>query len=431
MSHRRFYGLLASIAVVAFVGGVWLGRSQAPPSALPGAMMGSKATALWTCSMHPHIHQSAPGLCPICGMPLVPTETDLPTSTPSSTEPRLVLSKRARAMASVETAPVTRRPLNKEIHAVGKIQYNETGLATVVSRVDGFIEKLFVDATGVRVHQGERLVEMYSQDLAVAQRELLLSRSAGSTDTLLEATRAKMRQWGVTDEEIEKVLKTGKALPRLTRYAPMAGTVIEKMVVEGSFVNRGDVLYRLANLDSVWVALEIYEYEIRWVQPGQPVAFTADALPGQTLHGTVTFISPTLHAETRTINVRVQVDNRDGTLKPGMFVSAVLRTPLLANGMPAPLGTVAQPPVLAVPVSAVLDSGTRRLVYLEKARGEFVPAEISIGPRAGEFYAVVSGLHEGDHVALRGNFLLDSQFQIKGLPSVLSTEGLAPATHQH
>ncbi len=381
-----------------------------------------------------------------------------------------MLSEQARAMASVETVPVQRRALSKVMHAVGKIQYNETGLATVVTRVDGFIEKLFVDTTGVRVHKGDHLAEIYSQDLAVAQRELLLARSSpGGVANLLESTKAKMRQWGVTDAEIEKILQTGKALPYLTRYAPIAGTVTEKMVVAGSFVNRGDVLYRLANLDSVWAALELYEYEISWVQPGQPVELTAEAWPGQTIHGLVTFISPVLKEDTRTITVRVNVDNRAGTLKPGMFVSALIRVQLLADGTPGPTGlagqfmcpmhphivqptggtcplcgmTLQQLPgravtvtpealqVLAVPVSAVLDSGQRRLVYVEKARGEFVPVEISLGPRAGEFYAVVSGLHAGDHVAVRGNFLLDSQFQITGQPSLLSQEGMSPAAHTH
>ncbi|MGE3537863.1 MAG: efflux RND transporter periplasmic adaptor subunit [Candidatus Tectimicrobiota bacterium] len=471
MTHLCRYGLMASLAAATFVAGLWLGGSEEQHTTLPMAVHRAQTTTGWTCSMHPHIHRAAPGTCPICGMPLVPTDS-LPAAEPApAAGPMLVLSEQARTMASIETVPVTRRALTKEIRVVGKVQYNETGLATVVTRVDGFIEKLFVDSTGVRVHKGDHLVEIYSQDLEVAQRELLIARHYPSgTDTLLESTKAKMRQWGVMDEEIEKILKTGKALPRLTRYAPIAGTVTEKMVVEGSFVNRGDVLYRLADLDSVWVYLDIYEYEISWVQPGQHVEFSAEALPGQTLYGLVTFVNPILHEDTRTIKVRVNVDNRDGKLKPGMFVSAVLRVPLLANGRPGPTGaegkflcpmhphilhseagtcpicgmplsqlfgsavTVAPETlqVLAVPVSAVLDSGQRRLVYVEKSRGEFVPAEITVGPRAGEFYAVVSGLQEGDNVAVRGNFLLDSQFQIKGLPSLLYREGLAPAAgHQH
>lgn len=478
MSHLALLGLIAIIAIAAFVAGGWFGSKPVEQATLSTTEVGAQVGTVWTCSMHPHIHQSGPGLCPICGMPLVPTEA-LP-SPPGSAEPgpRLVLSEQARAMARVETVPVARRELSKELRAVGKMQYNEAGLATVVARVDGFVEKLFVDSTGLKVHKGDHLVEIYSQDLAIAQSELLLSRNyPGGTGNLLASTKAKMRQWGVTDEEIDKVLKTGKALPRLTRYAPLAGTVIEKMVVEGSFVNRGDVLYRLANLESVWALLEMYEYEISWVQLGQPVELTAEALPGQTMHGLVTFISPMLNEDTRTIKVRVNIDNRDGKLKPGMFVSAVIRVKLLADGTPAPTGAegkficpmhphilqstggvcplcgmplhqlpgspVTLAPesfqVLAVPVSAVLDSGQRRLVYVEKARGEFVPAEITIGPRAGEFYTVVSGLHEGDNVAVRGNFLLDSQFQIKGLPSLFYKEGLAagsqsqdtPAAHKH
>lgn len=469
MPNLKTYLLIAVAAIAAFILGLSLGGGDQSDTSVPGD---SKAKGtIWTCSMHPQVRKPEPGKCPICGMPLVPADA-APSKTAGAEEgPILVLSEHAREMASVETVPVTRRELSKEIRAVGKIQYNETGLATVVTRVDGFIEKLFVDSTGVKMSKGDHLVEIYSQDLAVAQSELLISRNyTTAAGNLADSTKAKMRQWGVSDEEIEKVLKTGKVLPRLTLYAPMSGTVTEKMVVEGSFVNRGDVLYRLANLDSVWVHLDVYEYEIGWVQPGQRVEFTAEAFPGQAFHGLATFISPALNEDTRTIKVRVNIDNHEGKLKPGMFVSSSILVKLLADGKPAPTGAegkytcpmhpqilqgaagncpvcgmaLRQIPgspaavpsaayqVLAVPVSAVLDSGTRKLVYVERSRGEFVPAEITVGPRAGDFYPVVRGLKDGDKVAVRGNFLIDSQFQINGMPSLFYKEGLAPAAgHQH
>jgi Cu(I)/Ag(I) efflux system membrane fusion protein len=242
-------------------------------------------------------------------------------------------------------------------------------------------------------------------------------------------------------------------------------------VVEKSAVKPGDVLYRLANLESVWVYLDIYEYELPWVQYGQTVEVESEAYPGRSFTGRVWFISPMLNEETRTVKVLLNISNTEQKLKPGMFTSGVIRAELMAAGRPAPTGVegqwscpmhplVLQPQggrcpickmalvqipgrpagakpesdqlLLAVPVTAVLDSGVRKLVYVEQSKGRFVPVEIVTGPRTGEFYPVLSGLNEGDRVATRGNFLLDSQFQIRGLPSLFYKEGQAAVTgHQH
>ena len=436
------------------------------------AVQSAAKSQTWTCSMHPQIRRDAPGTCPICGMPLIPIGSNVDADA-GDAMPMLTLSEHALEMADVATVPVERRELVQEIRAVGKVQHNEAGLATVVTRVDGYIERLYVDYTGITVKKGDHLVDIYSQDLTVALHEMLISRtySAGSSGSLsVDNSRAKLRQFGVNDEQIDQVLKTGKVLPYLTLYAPISGTIVEKMIFEGSHVDRGAILYRLANLESVWLLLDIYEYEINWIQPGQQVEFEAEAFPGQKFKGTVNFISPTLNEDTRTIQVRVNVDNRDGRLKPGMYASSIIKVKLLADGKPGPTGlegkytcpmhpeVIEEVPgkcpicgmslgqihgipkpasevaykVLAIPASAVLDSGTRKLVYVEKARGQFVPAEVLLGPRTGEFYPVIRGVNEGDRVATRGNFLIDSQFQINGLPSLFYKEGSASATgHQH
>ena len=381
----------------------------------------------------------------------------------------LQLSDHALAMASVETLALVKRELVKEIRAVGKVQYNETALSTVVTRTEGYIERLFVDYTGVTVNKGDHLVEIYSPDLSVGMQELLIAKSyqrEGQADSM--PSRQKLKQWGVTDEQIDRVLKSGKVEDRITLYSPIAGTVTEKMVVEGSFVNKGDVLYRVANLDSVWVYLDIYEYELAWVQYGQQVEFTAEAYSGETFKGIVTFVSPMVTDATRTVKVRINVSNADRKLKPGMYVTAAIRVPVLADGKPAPTGlegkhicpmhpevievqpgkcricgmdlkqlpgspqtiTAEQKEMLAVPASAVLDSGRKQLVYVEKSRGQFAAVEVTLGPRAGKYYPVLKGLNAGDRVVVRGNFLLDSQFQIEGKPSLFSTGGALPV-HQH
>ena len=384
-----------------------------------------------------------------------------------SDESMLTLSEHARAMASVETAPVERRKLSREIRAVGKVQYNESALSTITARVDGYIEKLFIDYTGVEVKAGDHLVEIYSPELVVAQQELLMN---SPQSNIIEAVKMKLRRWELTDAQIDEIIRTRKPQERITLSSPINGTVTEKMVVKKSAVKAGDVLYKLANLDSVWVYLDIYEYELSSVRYGQTAEITTEAYPGETFTGRVWFINPVLTDESRTVKVLVNIANKDKRLKPGMFVSATIRAGLLANGELALTGVEGKwtclmhpqvleaeggpcpvckmvltqiPPaatnqkpedelVLAVPTTAVLDSGVRKIAYVERAPGEYVPAALKLGSRAGDFYPVLDGLKEGDRVAVRGNFLLDSQFQISGLPSLFYEHGQAGVSgHQH
>lgn len=384
-----------------------------------------------------------------------------------SDDSMLTLSEHARAMARVETAPVERRKLTREIRAVGKVQYNESALSTITARVDGYIERLFIDYTGVEVKAGDHLVEIYSPELVVAEGELLMNPAQSN---MIEAVKMKLRRWELSDAQIDEVIRTRKPLERITLSSPINGTVTEKMVVKKSAVKAGDVLYKLANLDSVWVYLDIYEYELSSVRYGQTAEITTEAYPGETFTGRVWFINPVLTDESRTVKVLVNIANKDKRLKPGMFVSATIRAGLLANGELALTGvegkwtclmhpqvleteggpcpickmtlTQIPPPtvtpkpddelVLSVPLTAVLDSGVRKIAYIERASGEFVPAELKLGSRAGDFYPVLAGLKEGDRVAVRGNFLLDSQFQISGLPSLFYEHGQAGTSgHQH
>ena len=382
----------------------------------------------------------------------------------------LELSEHARAMASVETVPVQRRKLSREIRAVGKVQFNETGLANITTRVEGYVERLFVDYTRVEVKLGDHLVEIYSPDLVVAQQEMLIALESSCSSSLVESSTRKLLRWGLTQQQVDELVRHKKIHERLTLFSPIKGTVTEKMVVQKAMVKPGEMLYRLANLESVWVHLDIYEYELPWVQYGQMVEIKSEAVPGQSFTGRVWFISPVLNEETRTVKVLLNINNTEHKLKPGMYVTAVIRAELLADGKPAPTGVegqwtcpmrplVLQPQAgecpdhemalvqipgtptsakpegeqlpLAVPVTAVLDSGVRKLVYVEKSKGQFAPVEIVTGPRTDDSYPVLSGLSEGDRVVTRGNFLLDSQFQIRGLPSLFYKEGQAAAGHQH
>jgi Cu(I)/Ag(I) efflux system membrane fusion protein len=383
----------------------------------------------------------------------------------------LELSEHARAMASVETVPVRRRRLSREIRVVGKVQYDETGLAEITTRVEGYVERLFVDFTGVEVKRGDRLVELYSPDLVMAQQELLTALNVAHNSNFVMSSTRKLLRWGLMQSQIDELTMSRKVQERLTLFSPINGTVTEKMVVERSAVKAGAVLYRLANLESVWVYLDIYESELPWVQYGQTVDIKSEAVPGQSFTGRIGFINPVLNEDTRTVKVLVSIGNTQKKLKPGMFVSAVISAELLADGTLAPAGVeglwtcpthpfvfqteggqcpsgkmalvrIPGRPVrvksegdelpLAVPVTAVLDSGVRKLVYVEKSKGQFAPVEIVVGPRTNDAYLVLNGLSEGDNVVTRGNFLLDSQFQIRGLPSLFYKEGPgAGSSHRH
>ena len=453
MIRSTVFAALVAAVFFGFVGPV--AAQQAPP--IP---------EVWTCSMHPQVRLPKPGTCPICSMPLIKASAD--TKTSATEEPMLELSAHARAMASVETVPVERRPLSHELRAVGKVQYNETALATVTSRVDGYIERLFVDFTGIEVKEGDHLVEIWSPELLIAQGELFSElRSAGAD--VRPGARLKLQRLGMTPQQVDELIRTRKETERVTLVSPITGTVIEKMVVQKSSVKAGDTLYRVANLESVWVYLDVYEYELPWVRYGQTVEINSDAF-AETLTGRVWFINPTVTDESRTVKVIINIANDQKKLKPGMFVSATIRAKMLANGVAAPTGVegkwtcpmhaqillpeggpcpLCQMPlvqipggneqtspederVLSVPTTAVLDTGMRQLAYVEREKGQFAAVEVKVGPRAGDFYPVISGLNEGDRVAARGNFLLDSQFQIRGLPSLFNQEGQNGAPgHQH
>jgi len=462
---RVLLGLLGIAAGTWIIGLVTGGKS-------PETVATDSSGQIWTCSMHPQVRLPKPGKCPICSMPLILAKSNAPAKTAVGKAPEsmLELSDHAREMASVETVPIERRKITHELRAVGKVQYNESALAIINSRVEGYIEKLYVDFTGVQVKQGDHLVEIYSPDLVVAQKELLVALDGPANNALTESSKLKLLRWGMTQDQVDDLVQHKKISERVTLYSPISGTVTEKMAVQKGMVKAGEMLYKLANLESVWVYLDIYEYELGWVQTGQAVDINAEAYPGQAFTGRIWFINPVLTEESRTVKVLVNIANADQKLKPGMFVSTVIRVPVLATGKAAPTGlggqftclmhpqivlpqpgkcpncgmALTQIPgggakptddelnVLALPVAAVLDSGVRKLVYVEHAKGEFMPMEVSLGPRAGDYYPVLAGLKGGELVAVRGNFLLDSQFQIQGLPSLFYAHGQAPeGGHQH
>lgn len=410
------------VAVLGLLIGIWLGRgcaSHRPPvdNEPASELQPAPRAEIWTCSMHPQIRQSKPGQCPICGMDLIRVSGGTSHSEIGSRE--IELSEVARKLAGVETAPVERRSVAVELRLAGKVQMDETRVAYITPRIPGRIDRLYANFTGMAVNAGDPLAEMYSPELVSAQQELLLAAKLpggdGSSESLLDATRERLRLWGLTAEQIAGIERNGQVHDHVTFTSPIGGVVVEKEAREGQYVETGMRLFTVADLSRVWVQLDAYESDLAWLRDGQEVEVEVEAYPGEPLKGTIAFMDPVLNPVTRTVKVRVEVPNADGRLKPEMFVHALVRAPVARDGEAAPL---------VIPASAPLVTGTRAVVYVAVPghEGVFEGRDIVLGPRAGAFYVVREGLKEGEQVVVQGAFKIDSSLQIQGKPSMMAPE---------
>ncbi len=335
---------ISLLAISAFILGYFFNSVTHKPAIVPGSGLSSEqaVSQKWTCSMHPQIIRDGPGKCPICGMDLIPLSVD---SAVGTTVRELVISEEAAKLMELETSVVQRKFVTNEIRMVGKIDYDETRVKNITAWVPGRIDRLYVDFTGITVNKGDHMVYLYSPQLISAQAELLqASKSAGSirmgtsdlvrrsTLATLEATREKLRLLGLDAEQIENIESLGKPQTHITINSPMSGIVIHKNATEGMYVDTGTPIYRVADLSRLWVKLDAYESDLPWIRYGQEVEFTTQAYPGQVFKGTISFIDPVLNDKTRTVKVRVNVDNTEGKLKPQMFVKAVVRSKVAAGG---------------------------------------------------------------------------------------------------
>lgn len=374
--------------------------------------------------MHPQIRQPKPGQCPICGMDLI-----LASGGGSQTETgarEIELSAAARKLAEVETAPVERRSVAVEIRLAGKVQMDETRVATITPRVAGRIDRLYANFTGMAVKPGDPLADLYSPELVSAQQELLQAAKlpGGAAGALLAATRERLRLWGLTADQIAGIEREGQVHDHVTFTSPIGGVVVEKDAREGQYVETGMRLFTVADLSRVWVLLDAYESDLALLRNGQEVEFEAEAYPGEAFQGTVAFIDPLVDPATRTVRVRVDVPNADGRLKPEMFARAVVQAAAAAEGAKAPL---------VIPASAPLVTGKRAVVYVAvpQKEGTYEGREVVLGPRAGDFYVVRAGLEEGEQVVVNGAFKIDSSLQIQGKPSMMAPEGGAMEMKGH
>lgn len=428
---------------------------------------GGDAQQTYTCPMHPQIRQPGPGRCPICGMELVPASSggsDLD-------EFAVTIEPAQRRLAQIQTAPVTSEPVSTSIETIGSIEIDESRQATIAAYVDGRVERLFADYTGVQVAQGDHLAVIYSPQLYAAQAEYI---EAGKTvermnnnslasireaqQQLRENARHKLVELGMTDGQLSELDQTGKPQSRLTIFAPIGGTVIEKLAEEGKYISAGEPIYRIANLSTVWLMLELYPEDASRIRFGQQVHATLTALPGETLTGRVAFIDPKVDVKNRTVGVRVEFKNDNGRLRPGDYAEARIEIPINSEGRvyddqlagkwispmhpqvirdqpgPCPIcgmdlvptsryGYADQPigrqPSTVIPRSALLIAGNNSIVYVETEPGRFELRSVTLGPILKDKAVILDGVKPGEMVATSGNFLIDSQMQLAGKPSLI------------
>ena len=407
---------------VALLAGFWLGRGctdRRPASpATDAEPVATQPAETWTCSMHPQIRQPKPGQCPICGMDLILAAGGEIKATAGDRE--IELSAAAQKLAEVETAPAERRSVAVDIRLAGKVQPDETRVAVIAPRVAGRIDKLYANYLGMAVKAGDPLADLYSPELVSAQQELLqaakLPGGGAAADSLLAATRERLRLWGLTAEQIADIEREGRVRDHVTFYAPIGGVVVMKDAREGQYVDMGMRILTVADLRQVWVQLEAYESDLAWLHTGQDVELEAEAYPGEKFAGTIAFLEPVLDPVTRVVRARVEVPNPDGRLLPDMFVRAVVHAFAAGEGEAAPL---------VIPASAPLVTGTRAVTYVAvpDRPGVFEGREVVLGPRAGDFYVVKEGLREGEQVVVKGAFKIDNSLQIQGKPSMMAPAG--------
>ena len=311
----------------------------------------------------------------------------------------------------VRTEMALERPMTRTIRAVGVVAADERRLAIVNAKFEGWIEKLYVNTTGQTVKRGEPMAEVYSPDLVLAEQEYLIARQAldggqtggdasiqAASQAIADAALQRFRNWDLSPDQL---IRNGKVTRTLMLRAPMAGQVLDKQAILGMRFGPGETLFKLADLSSVWVVADVFEQDLALVHPGEDAKISIKAYPGQTFSGRVDFIYPTISAETRTAKIRIQVPNKDGLLKTDMYATVELVAPLAATAQ------------LAIPESAVLDTGTRQVVLIERDEGRYAPQEVKLGVHSDGYVVVEKGLTLGDNVVVGANFLIDAESNLR------------------
>lgn len=434
MLNKKTILIIAAVAVVAFMFGALLSGNDQPSVNAEEEHDHSDKSQIWTCSMHPQIQLPEPGKCPICFMDLIPLEENTDELAPN----QIKLSEAAIALAKIQTSEVIRQSAEHQINLPGKVVVDQDNMIDITARYEGRIDKLYVTYPGEKVKQNQKLALVYSPQIIALHDEMIQSKKllennsnqqslvASSARQTIESAREKLRLYGITPEQIEALYNMNEVIEHINILASRSGTVLNVNVKDGSYLKVGTKLMSIADLRHLWVEFEAYESDLAWLKNNQTVTFTINSLPGETFEGRIIFIDSKIDPIKRTTNVRIAVDNKSGVLKPDMLASGIV---MVGNDQ-------MNQNDLLIPASAPLITGKRAVVYLETKKEDgamvYEGRQISLGPKAGDFYIVKSGLEAGERVVTNGAFKIDSELQIQAKPSMMSPDGQAGSVHaQH
>ena len=361
--------------------------------------------------MDPNYIRNEPGKSPM-GMDLVPVyEEEGEEKEPAST---IRIDPVTMQNMGVRLGRVKRKPLFKNIRTVGNITYDETKIYTVNTKLNGWIEKLYVNFVGEVVKKGQPLFDIYSPELVTAQEEYLLALQQNrdlkdnpydsireGARRLLKASRTRLMYWDISENQIKKIKNTGTVQKTLTIYSPASGMVIKKNAFQGHYVKAGEQQYEIVDLSKVWVDVDIFEYELPWIRKGMPAKMELSYIPGKIFSGKVRYVYPYLNTKTRTARLRLEFPNPELELKPDMYADVYLESEIAKEG-------------LVIPLEAVIDSGVRKVVFVALGKGKFQPREVKLGLEVNDFeFQVLEGLKENEQIVLSGQFLLDSESRLR------------------
>ena len=456
---KTLYIALGTLALGLFLGWAFFGGGNTEKIEREGTGVehAHEAGEVWTCSMHPQIREDGPGQCPICGMDLIPVAgiarrpgpvTD--AGAEIAVEGAIQMSPTAMQIANVQTVTVQAAKPTKEIYLSGRVEADERNVGEITARFAGRIEKLYVNFTGQKVKRGQALASVYSPELVTAQKELFeAARFRETNPSFYEAAVNKLKLWDLSDRQIQNILESQEVRYNFNVLAPRSGTVVARNVSAGDYVQEGQSLFEVADLNQLWVVFDAYESDLPWIEEGDEISFTVESLPGQTFTSEVTFIDPVISTQRRVAEVRTEV-KKDQTasrrvhggsgmnpprprwtgfatvdkLKPQMFAQGVLESTLpgVENA-------------LVIPKTAVLWTGKRAVVYVKQPNTEqptFAYREVVLGPEAGGYYLVSEGLEAGEEVVANGVFKIDAASQLQGKVSMMNPEGgKVSAGHDH
>ncbi len=413
MTRNKIIGIAMTALFVGAAGVVFFNNSTGQEAVQHSTgEQQAESSDYYTCPMHPSVRKDKPGACPVCGMVLVKKISQRADANEDLAGLKQVsLSAAQRVMANVTTARVERKTLKRNLSAVGVVDFAEPNYLHISMRFPGRLEKLYLTYTGQQVRKGDAVADVYSPEAISAQQEYVLTldsqeqlKSApegvksGAMDLHREA-RQKLLRWGFTEEQVRRLDETRQISRTITMLSPIGGTVLKKNVDPQHYAAMGEDIYDVADLSTVWIYLDVYEKDIRFVKKGQQVQVTSEAYPDESFAGEVTFVDPVMNADTRTVRVRTEFDNQAGKLKPNMYVRASIAVPSVNT--------------LVVPASSVMSTGKRNIVWVEVEPNTFEPRDIVPGVTTETYVEIIDGLKEGNLVTETGGFLIDSESMLQ------------------